>query len=222
MTRRIKVKSDKVKGGQKRTPQWVRIGALAACAALGNAEVPYAIGQSGNTPVSAAQLANAAQVYRFDIAPGTLQEVVPSFTKLTGITVTVRGDGALKNVVSPGVNGTFSADRALTLMLQGTGVFYRVSGPRAVILALEGASTTVDVVELPAIISPKYTEALRDTPQSISVIPKEVINQQGVTTLRDTLRNVPGISIAAGEGGAQGDNLTVRGFSARNDLFIDG
>ena len=36
------------------------------------------------------------------------------------------------------------------------------------------------------------------------------------------LRNVPGISINAGEGGAQGDSLTIRGFSARGDLFVDG
>ncbi|MEI9972234.1 MAG: TonB-dependent receptor plug domain-containing protein [Ignavibacteriota bacterium] len=36
------------------------------------------------------------------------------------------------------------------------------------------------------------------------------------------MRNVAGISLAAGEGGAQGDNLTIRGFTARNDLFIDG
>src|SRR6185437_6719664 len=40
--------------------------------------------------------------------------------------------------------------------------------------------------------------------------------------LRDALRNVAGISLAAGEGGSQGDNLTIRGFTARNDLFIDG
>ena len=43
-----------------------------------------------------------------------------------------------------------------------------------------------------------------------------------MTTLRDALRNVAGISLAAGEGSAQGDNLTIRGFTARNDLFIDG
>jgi catecholate siderophore receptor len=48
------------------------------------------------------------------------------------------------------------------------------------------------------------------------------MEQQNTTTLRDTLRNVAGISLAAGEGGAQGDNLTIRGFTARNDLFIDG
>jgi catecholate siderophore receptor len=33
---------------------------------------------------------------------------------------------------------------------------------------------------------------------------------------------VPGISLAAGEAGAQGDNPTIRGFTARNDIFLDG
>ena len=61
-----------------------------------------------------------------------------------------------------------------------------------------------------------------DTPQSIGVVPQQVMQEQGATTLRDALRNVAGISLAAGEGGAQGDNLTIRGFTARNDLFIDG
>jgi catecholate siderophore receptor len=33
---------------------------------------------------------------------------------------------------------------------------------------------------------------------------------------------VTGISFQAGEGGVQGDNLTLRGFNARNNFFIDG
>lgn len=70
--------------------------------------------------------------------------------------------------------------------------------------------------------SPKQTASLTDTPQSITVVPQAVLQDQGVTTLRDALRNVAGISLAAGEGGAQGDSLTLRGFSARNDLFLDG
>jgi catecholate siderophore receptor len=53
-------------------------------------------------------------------------------------------------------------------------------------------------------------------------VPQQIIQQQANTTLRDALRNVAGISLAAGEGGSQGDNLTIRGFTARNDLFIDG
>jgi catecholate siderophore receptor len=40
--------------------------------------------------------------------------------------------------------------------------------------------------------------------------------------MRDALRNVTGVSLAAGEGGSQGDNLTLRGFSARNDFYLDG
>jgi catecholate siderophore receptor len=65
---------------------------------------------------------------------------------------------------------------------------------------------------------------VQDAPQSISIIPREVIEQQAASTLRDVLRNVAGISMAAGEGGGgpAGDNLTLRGFGARNDIFIDG
>src|SRR5262249_42642084 len=72
------------------------------------------------------------------------------------------------------------------------------------------------------IASSKYTELLRETPQTINVVSADLMAEQGATTLRDALRNVAGISLAAGEGGAQGDNLTIRGFTARNDIFLDG
>jgi catecholate siderophore receptor len=69
----------------------------------------------------------------------------------------------------------------------------------------------------------RLPEPIRDIPQSITVVPKELIQEQGVTNLRDALRNVTGISFQAGEGGgAQGDNLSLRGFNARNDFFLDG
>lgn len=71
--------------------------------------------------------------------------------------------------------------------------------------------------------SPKYTQPLVDIPQTVTVIPQRAITEQGATTLREVLRNVPGISIQAGEGGVPaGDNLSVRGFNARTDIFIDG
>ncbi len=69
---------------------------------------------------------------------------------------------------------------------------------------------------------PKLTGPLRDTPQSITVVPRELLDDRGVTSVSDALRNVPGISLAAGEAGAQGNNLTLRGFTARNDIFLDG
>ncbi|WP_158044993.1 TonB-dependent receptor [Skermanella pratensis] len=64
--------------------------------------------------------------------------------------------------------------------------------------------------------------SVQDTPQGISVVPRELIEERNITSLREAVRNVPGISINAGEGGAQGDTLTIRGFSARGDLFVDG
>lgn len=71
--------------------------------------------------------------------------------------------------------------------------------------------------------NPKLPDSLQDTPQSITIVPLEVMREQAAFSLRDALRNVTGVSIAAGEGGgAQGDNLTLRGFSARNDIFVDG
>jgi catecholate siderophore receptor len=69
----------------------------------------------------------------------------------------------------------------------------------------------------------RLPEPIRDIPQSITVVPQELMLEQGVTNIQDALRNVTGISFQAGEGGgAQGDNLTLRGFNARNDFFIDG
>lgn len=70
--------------------------------------------------------------------------------------------------------------------------------------------------------SPKYTEPLRDTPQSVTVVPERIIEERGATTLRDVLRNVTGISIQAGEGNPpSGDQLKLRGFSVRDDLLVD-
>src|SRR6187551_3634573 len=43
---------------------------------------------------------------------------------------------------------------------------------------------------------PKLTEPLLDTPQSITAVPRQLMEDQGVVTLRDALRNVPGLSIA--------------------------
>jgi catecholate siderophore receptor len=69
---------------------------------------------------------------------------------------------------------------------------------------------------------PRLPTSVADTPQSVTVVPREVIQERAATTVRDALRNVTGISLSAGEGGFSGDNLTLRGFSARGDFFIDG
>lgn len=72
--------------------------------------------------------------------------------------------------------------------------------------------------------SQKFTAPLINTPQTISVIPKEVFNQQGAQGLADVLKNTPGITFLAGENGHVGgaNSLNIRGFEGTNNIFIDG
>jgi catecholate siderophore receptor len=64
---------------------------------------------------------------------------------------------------------------------------------------------------------------VQDTPQAISVIGAAQLKAQGVTSLEQALRNVPGITIAIGEGGTlNGDQFKIRGFDAKDDVYIDG
>ncbi|KTF69553.1 TonB-dependent receptor [Sphingomonas sp. HT-1] len=71
--------------------------------------------------------------------------------------------------------------------------------------------------------SPKATRPVRDTPQTITILTNEVIEQQNLLTLRDMLSTVPGITFGAGEGGGgYGDSINLRGYSANSDITIDG
>ncbi|MGH8612077.1 MAG: TonB-dependent receptor, partial [Gammaproteobacteria bacterium] len=63
---------------------------------------------------------------------------------------------------------------------------------------------------------------IRDIPQSVSVVKKELIRSQSAFSLRDALKNVSGLTIAAGEGGRTGDSITLRGFAANSDTYLDG
>ncbi len=161
---------------------------------------------------------------RFDIPAGTLGRALELFRIATGVQVQV-ADPALLDVASPGVTGRHTPTEAMRCLLVNTGATYRVEDSGKFVIEIPNVRTTVEVTADAPLLqasSPKFSEPLRNTPQTITTVPREVMDQQGATTLRDALRNVAGISLAAGEGGSQGDNLTIRGFSARNDLFIDG
>ncbi|MGN6113799.1 MAG: catecholate siderophore receptor Fiu [Luteimonas sp.] len=73
--------------------------------------------------------------------------------------------------------------------------------------------------------SPRFTQTLQDTPQTVEVLGKELLQQQGATTLTEALRNSPGVgTFYAGENGATstGDTLYMRGFDTSNSIFVDG
>jgi catecholate siderophore receptor len=161
---------------------------------------------------------------QFDIPADTLEAVLNKFQKTADIQVIIPND-AMRSLASPGVAGLFSPEQALREILRGTGVSYRFTDKKTVILEIHAKAESVEVRDgsQPVVASPKFTQPMLDTPQTVTVISQEVMQEQGATTLRDVLRNVPGLTITAGEGGnPAGDNLTLRGFAARNDIFIDG
>jgi len=233
---RIKIKAPRKKDKSKNCTQqswpaayrWAAMGTLVAYSAVGSKTFNVARAQDvqvngqGNGPSSQTQ--GAQPVRRFDIPAGTLGVVLAAFEQMTGISAAVSKDG-LRGISSPGVAGLYTPEQALQKLLADTGVTFRFTSSTAVLLDLKTVDTAVDVttsVEALLTSSARFSEPLRDTPHTIDVVSQKTMQEQGVTTLRDGLRNVAGISMAAGEGGSQGDNLTIRGFTARNDLYIDG
>lgn len=68
----------------------------------------------------------------------------------------------------------------------------------------------------------KLTEDLLNTPQTVKTMSRELLEDRGLTSLNDALRTVPGITLGAGEFAWQGNAPNIRGFSARDDMYLDG
>ncbi|HJQ71699.1 MAG TPA: TonB-dependent siderophore receptor [Blastocatellia bacterium] len=226
--RKNKKKKNKKLVSRRSGPKfWMTVGAVSAmtaCGALSCHPAGLAYARSPRSSFPAIYFRSQAQAtFRLDIPPGPLDAAIDAFQQVTKWKVTL-SKVEIGAIQSPGVTGVHTIEQGLNHLLAGTGVSYRFTGPETLTLEVSGPTSSISVTGPAATISSsKYTEPLRDVPQTVSVIPRAVIEEQGATTLRDVLRNVPGLTIAAGEGGAPaGDNLTLRGFSARNDVFVDG
>jgi catecholate siderophore receptor len=198
------------------TKYWLALGTLAAHSTFAPSGLLHA--QEPATGATSQEIPTR----NFDIPPGALGRILRQFSIITASPISLAND-SIAQLDSPGVRGHLTHDAALSQILHGTGASYR-RRESVIEIYLRSADTSVDVTaeskQLPS--SPKFTQDVIDTPQTIDAVSQKTMSEHGVTTLRDALRNVAGISLAAGEGGAQGDNLTIRGFTARNDIFLDG
>ncbi len=68
----------------------------------------------------------------------------------------------------------------------------------------------------------KGKQALRDVPQSITVLTERLLDDRNLDTLKESLRNAAGVSFQAPEGGEE--DIRLRGFSLQStgDIFLDG
>jgi catecholate siderophore receptor len=139
-----------------------------------------------------------------------------------------------KNPKPPAWDRARKTKKALLAVITAQGVCAGASGQVDDRLV---ASLEEKPVQLPGVVvsgatpaespsSPKLPQPVLDAPQTISVIPPEVYEAQGAASLSDVLRNTPGITFFAGEGGSAnrtgGDSFYLRGFDTSNSIFIDG
>ncbi|EGD58710.1 TonB-dependent siderophore receptor [Novosphingobium nitrogenifigens DSM 19370] len=92
-----------------------------------------------------------------------------------------------------------------------------------------GAVTVTDTVVVEGsyradrLSSSKATADLVDTPRSVTVLTRQLLDDTHSTTLAEALRMVPGITLGAGEGGNPlGDRPFIRGSDSSNAIHIDG
>lgn len=194
----------------------------------------------------------AAQEARvFAIPPQPVPQAVAAFARVTGWQVAYPSE--MRTRRTRPVNGSMSADRALAQMMAGTGIAIRRTGSDSAALVLplgsaDPASAPRDAVRLNPILlnaetatgavggiiarrsssATKTDTPIIETPQTVNVIGREQMEQQGVATVTDALRYTPGV-ISGTNGGQSGrfDSYFVRGsggFSAaaNNANTLDG
>jgi catecholate siderophore receptor len=66
----------------------------------------------------------------------------------------------------------------------------------------------------------KTDTPLRDVPQSVQVVPEALVKDQGIRSMAQVLRYIPGATMNPGEGGR--DQPVLRGISTTSDFYVDG
>ncbi|GCE81817.1 TonB-dependent siderophore receptor [Komagataeibacter oboediens] len=188
----------------------------------------------------------ADQSKNFSIPAGSLAKTLTSFGAQSGKQVSVE-TSVIQGLSSPGVAGLMTAQQALTQLLAGTGLTYRLSG-NVVTLVQASANITLGPVRVGGAVAHEnptgpgigyvahYTTAgtktatpITEIPNSIYIITKQQMVDQQPQNVMQALRYTPGVyaeALGTAQNGAadnqnsNGGGFLQRGFSSMQ--FIDG
>lgn len=186
------------------------------------------------------QVAQAGEARAFEIAAQPLASALDQFSQQTGISF-ASATSQLSGVQSPGVKGTFTSQQALERLLEGTGVTFRFAGPASVTLE-KLPQTGGGVIQLGPVrvedaaqrdaaqtegtgsyttpmtaTSTRLGLSLRETPQSITVVTRQRMDDLAIVSPRDLLMNTPGITSTATA--PYRETFYARGFAVENYSF---
>ena len=162
----------------------------------------------------------------------------PNRAALSGVKITASREGQAESTTITNANGEFSlllepgeytlkvsaegfADALLTIRSKPTAF-----EPLELVLEIAGYNAIVTVTDMAGFDSftvssaTKTLTALRDVPQSVSVVSREVIKNQSMQSIADVVRYVPGVTAIQGENNR--DQVVIRGNSSSADFFVDG
>lgn len=167
------------------------------------------------------------QTYAFDIPADALDVALAKFEAVTSIKVQRPPATDLHLLTSPGVKDVLTAGTALERLLGGTGLTFRTVTPGAFELTIAVMPEVVDVTgrlspyrPIESTSATKTDTPLRDIPQTVTVVPEPLLVDQHAQSVADAVRNVPGVSVAQGEGNR--DQVVLRGISSASDFFVNG
>ncbi|WP_332767772.1 TonB-dependent receptor [Pseudomonas koreensis] len=197
--------------------QWLGRSALSFSAL---ALLPVSVALAAETLSSQAQ-----KQYSFSLTAKPLPQALSDFSRVTGQSV-VYTDEAPYGLTAPAVNGQMSAEQALQRLLSGSGLNLRRTDSHTLVLepkptegALNlGATTITSTRDDSTSYQPPETSSvmrssasLQEVPQTVNVIPAQVIRDQAPRNLDDALANVSGITQGNTLGSTQ-DSVMTRGF----------
>ncbi|ROO01558.1 TonB-dependent receptor [Pseudomonas moraviensis] len=197
--------------------QWLSVSALSFSAL---AALPMSMALAAEAVSNQAQ-----QQFNFTLAAKPLPQALSDFSRVTGQSV-VYTDEAPYGLNAPAVNGQMSAEQALQRLLGNSGLSFRRTDSHT--LALEPAPTegalNLDATTITSTrdqslsYQPPETSSvmrssasLQEIPQTVNVIPAQVIRDQAPRNLDDALANVSGITQGNTLGSTQ-DSVMTRGF----------
>ncbi|MBT9300896.1 TonB-dependent siderophore receptor [Pseudomonas sp. TAE6080] len=182
-----------------------------------------------------------AEAQHYQIAAGPLASQMNQLSLQAGISLA--GDAALTaGKISQAINGTFSVDQALQLLLSNTGLIavpvgegrYQLQAAPASSTALELSSTTISgkapgstsegngsYTAYSSSSSTRLNLTQKETPQSVTVITRQRLDDQKLNNLTDVLEASPGIAVTRAGLGTENDSYWSRGFQIQN-FEIDG
>lgn len=188
-------------------------------------------GLPGLTLMPTPVLAQSQTSYR--IAPGPLSTALTEFALQAGITLSFDTEQA-RHFTTAGLEGPYSIDEGLTRLLansglkaerQSNGGYVLVAGHTEAAMELGATQVTSNQLGTVTEGTGSYTPGTiatatrlvltpRETPQSISVVTRQVMDDFGLTAIDDVMRHTPGITVSTYD--SERTNYYSRGFSIVN------